>query len=135
MNILRPATEAFPVIDQLLQERLGRTSSRPDSPTVRSTLTELLYRRYPRLYGERHLSTRQSVMPFGFEHDDGWFVIIDVLSGLLEQRDVLATQVKEKFATLDYYFRGDGGSSQGAWLSLGNSVAASANTQGDAGAT
>ena len=73
---------------------------------VRSTLTELLYRRYPRLYAERHLSTRQSVMPFGFEHDDGWFAIVDVLSGLLEPRGVVARQVKEKLGGLRYYYRG-----------------------------
>ena len=73
---------------------------------MRSTLTELLYRRYPRLYAERHLSTRQSVMPFGFEHDDGWFAIVDVLSGLLEPRGVVARQVKEKLGGLRYYYRG-----------------------------
>lgn len=32
MSILRPATEAFPVIDQLLQERLGAGRSQPEGP-------------------------------------------------------------------------------------------------------
>ena len=73
---------------------------------MRSTLTDLLYRRYPRLYANPHLSIGQRLMPFGFEHEDGWFAMIDVLSGLLEPRGVVARQVKEKLGGLRYYYRG-----------------------------
>ena len=84
MNILRPATEAFPVVDQLLQERLGRTSSQPEKlPKCVALSLICCIADTPGFTSNGIFQPRQSVMPFGFEHDDGWFDIIDVLSGLL----------------------------------------------------
>jgi hypothetical protein len=82
--------------------------------SVRDSLTALLFGRYPGLYRGRHLSIRENLMSFGFSHGDGWFVIIDVLSALLEARGVMAVQVKEKFGTLRFHCRRGGEWSSGA---------------------
>ena len=60
-------------------------------------------------------------MAFGFEHGDGWFWLLDQLCNSIqnyidnnnkyrEEKDhisqVVATQVEEKFGTLNFYFNG-----------------------------
>jgi hypothetical protein len=40
---------------------------------------KLLYEKYPKLFAERNLPMTQTSMCWGFEHDDGWFNIIETL--------------------------------------------------------
>lgn len=74
-------------------------------------LTKQLNEKYPNLY--RRNRDRNVAIPFGFEHGDGWYDLIDRLSAKLEaeilkmnMRDrvsIYAQQVKEKFGTLRFY--------------------------------
>jgi hypothetical protein len=71
--------------------------------------TKHLIEKYPVLYQGHKLPITQNLMSFGFEHGDGWFVLLDNLSALitlLDKRDgseTIAVQVKEKFGALRFY--------------------------------
>lgn len=76
-------------------------------------LDELLCQRYPLIFSDRHRSIEESCMGRGFECDDGWFDIIDVLCEriqfLIDHNNipqVVARQVKEKRGTLRFYIGG-----------------------------
>lgn len=75
---------------------------------MRAPLTELLYKRYPSLYQQESKSPAETAMCWGFDCDDGWFSLIDALSKTITEIDPAcqAVQVKEKFASLRFYFRG-----------------------------
>ncbi len=54
---------------------------------------------------------QQSIVLFGFECNDGWFIILDTLLGWInfnvKNNDypmIILTQVKEKFGTLSFYY-------------------------------
>lgn len=66
-----------------------------------------LYSEYPDLYAEKDLSIQESCMPWGMECGPGWFFIIKNLSAAITRisKDVRATQVKEKFGGLRFYWR------------------------------
>lgn len=75
--------------------------------------TETLWGLAPILYGGRKKSIKENLMPFGFECGDGWFLPIRDLSIKLEAHNIMlkpfnlkieATQVKEKYATLRFYY-------------------------------
>lgn len=75
--------------------------------------TQTLWRLAPILYGGRKKSINENLMPFGFECGDGWFLPIRDLSIKLEAHNIMlkpfklkieATQVKEKYATLRFYY-------------------------------
>jgi hypothetical protein len=69
---------------------------------MRQTLTELLYRRYSELYAEHTLPASESAMSWGFQHDDGWFAIIDCLSSVFcrSVTPLCVTSVKQKIGVL-----------------------------------
>jgi hypothetical protein len=81
-------------------------------------LDNLLCKKYPKIFAERHLSEMQTCMCWGFSHADGWFNIIDQLCANIQNHidwkekqghvvpQVVAEQVKEKFGTLRFYYRG-----------------------------
>jgi hypothetical protein len=81
-------------------------------------LDDLLCKKYPKIFAERHLSEMQTCMYWGFSHADGWFNIIDQLCANIQNHidwkaknghvvpQVVAEQVKEKFGTLRFYYRG-----------------------------
>ncbi len=76
-------------------------------------LDKLLVERYPSIFRDRNGNIKESCMPFGFECGDGWFNILNQLCSTIEHRSkhsdcdqVIATQVKEKFGTLRFYFNG-----------------------------
>ena len=73
---------------------------------MRDALQTLLYARYPGLYRQHSLPMTQTCMCWGFSCDDGWFGIIDALSKAIVTLDptVQASQVKEKFASLHFYY-------------------------------
>lgn len=72
---------------------------------MKQELDEKLCRRYPNLYRDRHADPKITLMCWGFECGDGWFILIDVISDLMTKHnsEITAIQVKEKFGTLRYY--------------------------------
>ncbi len=85
---------------------------------MKQELDDLLCKKYPKIFAERHLSEMQTCMCWGFSHADGWFNIIDQLCANIQNHidwkekqghaipQVVAEQVKEKFGTLRFYYRG-----------------------------
>ena len=99
-------------------------------------LDELLCNKYPKIFVDRHASMMKTAMCWGFECGDGWYNILNALcfqiqhhidwnnnqrKRLLESNpyniqipdeipQVVATQVKEKFGDLRFYY--DGGDEQ-----------------------
>jgi len=84
-------------------------------------LDNYLVEKYPKIFVNRYGSMKDTLMCFGFEHGDGWFFIIDNLCNSIQSYidnnnsyrtedkkipQVVATQVKEKFGTLSFYYSG-----------------------------
>src|SRR5450631_2875045 len=81
--------------------------------SMREALSCRLRSRYPSLYTRRADMKSWSFHQWGgFDHDDGWFGLIDALSAVLTSRaasqglDIAIRQVKEKLGTLRYYTEG-----------------------------
>lgn len=76
-------------------------------------LQERLYTAYPKIFIEKDLPATESCMHWGICCDDGWFELISTLCYILqkfsdqESTQVIALQVKEKFAGLKFYFQCD----------------------------
>lgn len=72
--------------------------------------TKKIFKDFPNLYIGKDKSIRESLMPFGFECEDGWFNLIYELSKKITELDpegkVEASQVKEKFGGLRFYING-----------------------------
>ena len=68
---------------------------------MKEELAQQLYDKYPSLY--RDNETNKVIC--GIACDDGWYLLIDVLSDLLVSRSVelKADQVKQKFGSLRFY--------------------------------
>lgn len=83
---------------------------------MREALTELLYARYPVLFAEHSLDAATSSMVWGFQHDDGWFAIIDALSSVLADHMPAATavEVKQKMGALRFSLREGDAFTEGA---------------------
>jgi len=84
-----------------------------------------LCQKYPQIFRDRRSDPQQTRMCFGFEHDDGWYDIIDTLCGTIqhhldwkrgldefktltdeewdESHGTVAVQVKEKWGGLRFY--------------------------------
>ena len=89
---------------------------------MKPELDEFLCQKYPKIFKNRHTNIQDTCMAWGFECDDGWFNIIDVLCHEIqshvdwkskdlseeekESLQVVAEQVKEKFGTLRFYYSG-----------------------------
>ena len=89
---------------------------------MKPELDAALCQKYPKIFKNRHEDKMTSCMAWGFECDDGWYDIIDILcheiqhyidyksKNLSEEEleifQVVATQVKEKFGTLRFYYGG-----------------------------
>lgn len=79
---------------------------------MRLELETLLYQRYPSLFSRRDAPEHHEMF-HGFQCDDGWFDLIDALCSCI-QWDIdknqapqgRVVQVKEKFGTLRFYYRG-----------------------------
>lgn len=89
-----------------------------------------LFEKYPKIFKDLYGDMRSSAMYWGFDHNDGWFNIIDQLCNNIQnyidennqRRDrllennpfdleipkempqVIATQVKEKYGILHFYY-------------------------------
>ena len=99
---------------------------------MREELDKQLCEKYPKIFANRHSPMTETCMCWGFECGDGWYNIIDKLCGNIqshidwknsqrelllkdnpykvkipdEVRQVVASQVKEKFGTLRFYYEG-----------------------------
>ena len=82
---------------------------------MNNSLEKLLVEKYPKIFQDRYLPPKESCMFWGFEHGDGWFHIIDSLCFDIQKYidfkkdivpQVVASQVKEKFGTLRFYYYG-----------------------------
>jgi hypothetical protein len=79
---------------------------------------EYLCRTYPEIFQDRTAAMTQTAMCWGFECGDGWFKILDLLCERIQSHikwnsntknpipQVVATQVKEKYGTLSFYYSG-----------------------------
>jgi hypothetical protein len=76
---------------------------------------ELLFKKYPDLFRERHLPPSETCMCWGIACGEGWCQLIDDLccnlhnlfikAGLSGDRYPVVVQVKEKYATLRFYLK------------------------------
>jgi hypothetical protein len=85
---------------------------------MKQELDETLCKKYPLIFADRNKSMMETCMCWGFEHGDGWYNIIDSLCANIQNHtdwqtkqgktvpQVVATQVKEKFGTLRFYYNG-----------------------------
>ncbi len=85
---------------------------------MRKELDEALCVKYPDIFRDRHGDMRATAMCWGFECGDGWYNIIDAVCAMIQNREynnrrngtkmppVVATQVKEKYGTLRFYYTG-----------------------------
>jgi len=86
--------------------------------------TKKLYDKYPKIFIQKDLTIQQSCMPWGFECGDGWYWLIDQLCDCIQSYidsnniyQVEATQVKEKYGTLSFYYHGGDNTTSGMiWL-------------------
>ena len=83
---------------------------------MREALTQLLYTRYPVLFAEHRLDATESGMAWGFQHDDGWFAIVDVLAAVISAHapSAVASSVKQKFGGLRFSLNKDDDLTKGA---------------------
>jgi len=85
---------------------------------MRKKLDEALCKKYPEIFRDRNGDMRTTAMVWGFDCGDGWYNIIDAVCAQIENRaynnrrnnvefhPVVATQVKEKYGTLRFYYTG-----------------------------
>jgi hypothetical protein len=92
-------------------------------------LDQLLCQRYPAIFANRHKSTSESCMAWGFSCGDGWFNIINTLCSLLQAEtdkrgahQVVAQQVKEKFGELRFYCDGPPSERQAAYITMATAL-------------
>jgi len=96
-------------------------------------LDKALCEKYPAIFANRHGDMRTTAMCWGFECGDGWYQIIDALCACMQNYydgnaewqkkqgnelfQPVATQVKEKFGTLRFYYDGGNDYTEGmVWL-------------------
>jgi len=51
---------------------------------MKQELDELLCKKYPKIFKDRYADMQTTAMCWGFEHDSGWFNIIDLLCGQIQ---------------------------------------------------
>lgn len=92
---------------------------------MREDLDKKLCEKYPKIFADRYKPMTETAMCWGFEVGDGWYTIIDHLCSNIQSHidwinqnhekgnenyepvpQVVATQVKEKFGGLRFYYNG-----------------------------
>ena len=73
---------------------------------------------FPDIMAERRLGAMETAMCWGFDHDDGWYNILDTAMKMIQSHidmskrrgveieQVVFEQVKEKFGMMTIYYRG-----------------------------
>lgn len=79
-------------------------------------LDKKLVDKYPLIFADRYKDDTESAMCYGFSHGDGWYWLLDTLCDHIQRyldnnkhlhiEQVVASQVKEKFGTLCFYYDG-----------------------------
>ncbi|MDP1666126.1 MAG: hypothetical protein Q8L79_13525 [Methylobacter sp.] len=84
-------------------------------------LDKQLCQSYPRLYRGRYGDIKSTLMCWGFGCGDGWYTLLDVISGLLTKHnpEICVVQVKEKFGGLRFYHSGCDAYSLGVEMTAG----------------
>ncbi len=92
---------------------------------MRDELDKQLCEKYPKIFRDRNAPMNETCMCWGFSHGDGWYKILDSLCAQIQNyidwnnrsaeagykdfepiEQVVATQVKEKFGGLRFYYEG-----------------------------
>ncbi len=76
-------------------------------------LEKQLYDKYPKIFRQKDLPMTQTCMNWGIETSDGWYWLIDNLCDSIQRYiddnklpQLEAVQVKEKYASLRFYYDG-----------------------------
>ena len=91
---------------------------------MREELDKKLVEKYPKIFAQRFDDMRTTAMCWGFDCDDGWYWILDRLCNSVQNYidnnkipQVTATQVKEKYGGLNFYYTGGDSMTDGmVWL-------------------
>lgn len=85
---------------------------------MRKELDEALCAKYPEIFRDRYGNMRETAMCWGFSCGDGWYNILDAACANIKNHEnnltrnkkefhpVIATQIKEKYGTLRFYYNG-----------------------------
>ena len=88
---------------------------------MQEKLDSYLVEKYPKIFVDRYENMQKTAICWGFSHNDGWFWLLDQLFYSIQSYidnnnayraddkkipQVIATQVKEKYGTLNFYFTG-----------------------------
>lgn len=83
---------------------------------MKAELEHQLQAKYPNLFVDLYGNPQQTGMAWGLECDDGWYTLIDTLCRQIQHHQqwnmakdlhpVVLEQVKEKYGTLRFYYRG-----------------------------
>ena len=87
---------------------------------MKSELQNKLFEKYPKIFKQKDLAMNQTCMCWGVDTGDGWYNILDILCSHIQNHlehnlkkeqkleivNVEATQVKEKFGGLRFYYNG-----------------------------
>ena len=86
---------------------------------MKQELQDKLFEKYPKIFAQKDLPMDQTSMCWGITTGDGWYNIIDTLCQCIQthvkhniqkdqiaEQEVIATQVKEKFGGLRFYYDG-----------------------------
>jgi hypothetical protein len=85
---------------------------------MREELDEALCAKYPEIFRDRHGDMTTTAMCWGFDCGDGWYNILDAACARIKNHEynltsnkkefhpVIATQIKEKYGTLRFYYNG-----------------------------
>lgn len=78
---------------------------------MKKELEDKLFEKYPKIFKQKDLSMKETCMCCGIECGNGWYDLINTLCFSLQFNvehnnypQVEATQVKEKFGTLRFYY-------------------------------
>ena len=103
---------------------------------MKKELEDKLFEKYPKIFKQKDLPMSETCMCWGFECGDGWYNILDILCKQIQWHidknlkedelegnvQVEATQVKEKFGGLRFYYHGGNDFINGlVWMAEGMS--------------
>ena len=103
----------------------------PKGDKMKTELQNKLYDKYPKIFQQKDLDMTKTCMCWGIETDDGWYWLLNQLCGNIQSyidsnkhlniEQVEATQVKEKFGSLNFYCQG-GDETIGGMICLAESM-------------
>ena len=74
-------------------------------------LQDKLFKKYPKIFGQKDLPINQTCMCWGIECGNGWYKLLDILCSQLQFNtdknnypQIEAVQVKEKYGGLRFYY-------------------------------